>query len=149
MTDLDISSYAKAHNLRIHKGRNRCNLLQFADGSYQETIGQVETNWTFNSGKRVAVTFEVLENCCSDIILGDSILYDYNVFEDHAASMITFDSKFTIYQLAPFDFIKKWQRKCEAPGNHSSFTRSEGTAVLPTVVRATTYPYQKISFAEI
>ncbi|KAL9047516.1 MAG: hypothetical protein Q9206_006711 [Seirophora lacunosa] len=104
--------FAKSHNMPIRKGGSRRKFLQFADGTSQETVGQVETYWTFETGERIPVTFEVLENCCSDVIIGDDILYDFNVFEDHARSIIDVDSESDIYQVAPFDIAKKWQRKC-------------------------------------
>ncbi|KAL8916484.1 MAG: hypothetical protein Q9208_008487 [Pyrenodesmia sp. 3 TL-2023] len=102
-------SFALAHGLCIRKGTPHRNILQFADGTYQETIGQVETYWTFESGERIPVTFEVLENCCTDIILGESILYDHNVFEDHSSSIVVVGSNSDAYHLAPFDFANKWQ----------------------------------------
>ncbi|KAL8652114.1 MAG: hypothetical protein Q9226_004398 [Calogaya cf. arnoldii] len=103
-------NFAARHGLSIRQGQRHRNLLQFADGTYQETIGQVQTHWTFQSGERVPLTFEVLENCCSDVVLGDTILYNYNVFEDHAASISSHESQHDIQQLAPFDFVKSWQR---------------------------------------
>ena len=102
--------FAKEHGFRIHEGPAHCNILQFADGSYQRTVGQVETYWTFDSGERIPVVFEVLENCCTDVILGESILYDHNVFEEHASSIVTLEAISEIYQLAPFDFVKSWHR---------------------------------------
>ncbi|KAL8751059.1 MAG: hypothetical protein Q9199_006672 [Rusavskia elegans] len=105
-------NFAVGHGLYIHKGRRHRNLLQFANGTLQGTVGQVKTHWTFESGECVPLTFEVLENCCSDVILGDSILYDHNVFEDHAASISSDGSRSDIHLLAPFDFTKNWQRSC-------------------------------------
>ncbi|KAL8954647.1 MAG: hypothetical protein Q9193_007157, partial [Seirophora villosa] len=97
----------------IRKGSSRRKFLQFADGTCQETVGQVETYWTFETGERIPVTFEVLENCCSDVIIGDDILYDFNVFEDHANSIIDIEPESDIPQLAPFGIPKKWHKKCE------------------------------------
>ena len=106
--DVVISSFAFINDLKIRDDPTCRNDLQFADGTYQETIGQVKTCWTFESGERVPITFEVLEDCCDDIILGESILYDYNIFEDHASSITTAISDNNSYHLAPFDFSKKW-----------------------------------------
>ena len=103
--------FAIEHDFRIREGPAHCNILQFADGSYQWTVGQVETYWTFDSGERVPVVFEVLENCCSDIVLGESILYDHNVFQEQASSITSFEEISELYQLAPFDFVKTWHRK--------------------------------------
>lgn len=67
------------HNFRIRKNSSRRRLLVFADGSFQRTIGQMKTYWTFSSGQRIPITFEVLENCCADVVIGESILYDHHV----------------------------------------------------------------------
>ncbi|KAI4243484.1 MAG: hypothetical protein L6R40_003486 [Gallowayella cf. fulva] len=109
----------------IMDGAHR-NLLQFADGTYQETVGQVQTNWTFASSECIPLIFEVLENCCSDVVLGDTILYDYNVFEDHAASILSYESLDSMLQLAPFDFVKNWQRNPSSllPGHKNRKLRS-------------------------
>lgn len=128
-TDIASSSFAVRHGLYIHDGRRHRNLLQFADGTYQKTVGQVKTNWTFESGESVPVTFEVLENCCSDVILGDTILYDHNVFEDHAASISSHQSQHEIHRLAPFDFVKKWQRHVRSL-LHRSSDRNSKTSTL-------------------
>ncbi|KAL8952335.1 MAG: hypothetical protein Q9222_001746 [Ikaeria aurantiellina] len=106
-------SFAIANDLPIYNGSDRRNYLQFADGTYQETIGQVKTCWTFNSGERVPLTFEVLEDCCADLILGESFLHYHNVFEDYASSIVTSISEYDAYQLAPFDFVNRWQRVCD------------------------------------
>lgn len=105
-----MSSFALAHGLRIRKGPAYRKQLQFADGTYQETVGQVETYWAFESGERIPITFEILENCCSDVVLGDSIVYGHNVFEDHASSLVIIGSDSDAHPLAPFDFANKWQR---------------------------------------
>ncbi|KAL8668307.1 MAG: hypothetical protein Q9168_007065 [Polycauliona sp. 1 TL-2023] len=103
-------NFAIEHGFCIRKGPNHRNLLQFADGTTQWTVGQAETHWTFESGESIPITFEVLENCSSDVILGDTILYDHNVFEDHASSISSYDLPYGIHHLAPFDFVKNWQR---------------------------------------
>ena len=86
--------------------------LQFADGSYQETAGQVETYWTFETGKRIPVTFEVLEDCCYDVVLGEDIIYEHDVFQKHASSLESYEPEDDAFDLAPFDFISSWQRSC-------------------------------------
>ena len=57
------------------------------------------------------MTFEVLENCSAEVVIGDSILYEYNVFEEEAYSMVDCASENDMYSLAPFDLVKNWQRK--------------------------------------
>ncbi|KAL8895293.1 MAG: hypothetical protein Q9207_008229 [Kuettlingeria erythrocarpa] len=105
----NILDYRSVDSANVRGPAHR-NILQFADGTYQETVGQVETYWTFGSGERIPVAFEVLENCCADVILGESILYNHNVFEDHTSSFVVIESDSDAYQLAPFDFANRWQR---------------------------------------
>ena len=100
-------------------------VLEFADGSRQQTVGQVEASWTFGSGERIFLTFEVLENCLHDVILGEEVLWEHNVFETYAASIQTLSSGTESFDLAPFSFVPKWvqkisevikpNRECELP----------------------------------
>jgi hypothetical protein len=101
--------YAKSLNLDIWNEPEHCGSFQFADGSYQKTLGQVHTFWTFASGERIPITFEVLENCCSDIIIGEDILWDYNVFEAHSSSIISVLGTDEQPHLAPFGYEQGWQ----------------------------------------
>ncbi|KAI9740182.1 MAG: hypothetical protein M1834_004760 [Cirrosporium novae-zelandiae] len=108
-----MSSYATMNGFKIKSGRRCCNQFQFADGSIQETVGQVYTSWTFSDGKRIPITFEVLENCASDVIIGSEIIFEHNIFQKYASSITTEVSKRNFHELAPFDFIKPWQRSLE------------------------------------
>lgn len=88
--------------------------MQFADGTFQETVGQVNTTWTFTCGLKVPVTFEVLENCSADVILGEDLLWEYNVFQTYAASIqdIPYENEDDeLFDLAPFSYERKWERK--------------------------------------
>ena len=105
--------FALKTGLNIRKSKEYREYLQFADGTYEETVGRVETHWTFASGKRVPMTFEVLENCCSDVIIGEEMLSRYNVFEKYDSSMVTIPNETDVYELASFDFIRTWQRPLE------------------------------------
>ena len=102
--------YAVDNGFHVETGPNRRNWLQFADGSCEETFGQVETYWTFATGERVPLTFEVLENCYSDVIIGEEILTQHNVFEIHASSLVFLEASPDSHELAPFGFIYAWQR---------------------------------------
>ena len=102
--------YALERGFSIKNDEQYREYLQFADGSIQQTMGRVDTHWTFESGKRIPISFEVLENCCSDIIIGEEILPAFNVFEDHIDSITSIPSVADEYDLAPFDFIRTWQR---------------------------------------
>lgn len=63
------------------------------------------------TGLSIPVTFEVLEGCCAEVVIGDSILWEHNVFEDGAYSVFTYASENEIYSLAPFGLVKNWHRK--------------------------------------
>ena len=124
--------YAVDHGFELMTGPNHCGYLQFADGSYDKTVGQVKTYWTFASGERIPVTFEVLEYCCSDVIIGEEILMEQNVFVDHAASILliaTLDDD--SYELASFDFVKSWQRRCQRVINKAASMRAKGSLIEP------------------
>ncbi len=106
--------YAIDNGLEIKTEPENRGYLQFADGSFDETVGQVHTFWTFASGQRIPVTFEILRYCCSDVIIGEEILTEHDVFEKHAGSIL-YDMAFDddSYELAPFDFVNSWQRGYE------------------------------------
>lgn len=110
-------------------------MLQFADGSFQETVGQVETTWTFASGLKVPIVFEVLENCCTDVILGEDILWEHeeDVFQTYTAATQeipyeTEDDK--LFALAPFSYTEIWQRKASA-FKHKILSRSKSNFPCP------------------
>jgi hypothetical protein len=107
-----LFSYARVHNFTIAANEVR-NYIQFADGSSQETMGRVETFWRFDSGKRIPITFEVLKRCAAAVIIGEDILFDHCVFEEHGSSLILFPSTSTSYDLAPFGFKKRYQATAE------------------------------------
>ena len=102
--------YAIDHGFSIGRRPRHRIFLQFADGSSEITVGRVRTHWRFANGKRIPIRFEVLENCCSDVIIGEEVLTHHNVFEQHASSLVTFEPSPDSYELAPFDFIQGWQR---------------------------------------
>ena len=119
--------YAVDHGFELMTGKNHCGYLQFADGSYDKTVGQIKTYWTFASGERVPVTFEVLEYCCSDVVIGEEILTEHNVFVEHAASiLLTITGHDDSYELAPFDFINSWQRCYKKVTDKAASMRARG-----------------------
>ena len=108
--------YALRHNYIVNRQPwNRDHLL-FADGTSQYTVGQVNTTWTFETGERIPVTFEVLENCSADVILGEDVLWNHNIFQKHVNSLVDLDiyreslDMMQAYDLAPFTFVSGWQR---------------------------------------
>ena len=113
-----LHRFAREHGFHIRKSSWCHTTLQFADGSRQDTVGQVHTDWTFATGLRIPVTFEVLEDCCAEIVIGDSILWDHGVFEDDAYSMVDCATEKDMYNLAPFDLVKNWQRRLSTMKDH-------------------------------
>ena len=67
------------------------------------------------------MTFEILEDCCSDVIIGEKILTQHDVFRTYASSLITLDASPDSYELAPFDFISSgwWSALSKRKGNNS------------------------------
>lgn len=102
--------YAIKMGFEIEKNENYREYLQFADGTVQETAGRVTTFWTFDSREIIPISFEVLEGCCSDIVIGEDILRNHNVFEDHASSIVDVPCESDYYELTPFDFYREWQQ---------------------------------------
>ena len=74
------------------------------------------------------MTFEILEDCCAKVVIGDSILWEHNVFEDDAYSMVDCTSESEIYSLAPFDVVKNWQRKLGTVKDRITRSRLSNTA---------------------
>lgn len=106
--------YAKALDLDINARPEDRGFLQFADGTFQETVGQVNTTWTFADGLKIPVTFEVLENSSADVILGEEVLWEYNVFQTYATTRqgVPYENDgVQVSDLAPFSYQKHWQRK--------------------------------------
>ena len=122
--------FAIDHGFKIKDKKKYRNWLQFADGSCEKTVGQVDTYWTFATGERVPVTFEILENCCSDVVIGEEILTRHNVFDFHASSLTFLEASPDSYELAPFDFISRWpatswsKTRRRAQGWPKSYARS-------------------------
>ena len=91
------------------------------------TVGQVETYWTFVTGERIPVIFEVLEYCCLDVIIGEEILTEHNVFRTHAASIFQIAAvDDDCFELAPFDFMNSWQKGCEKLMLKAGWRRAKG-----------------------
>ena len=103
--------YAEEHGFNIKRAAENRRLLEFADGSRQLAVGQVHTSWTFNSGQRIPLIFEVLEDCLHDVILREEVLWEHDVFGTHAASVHTLPSITESFDLAPFSFVPRWVQK--------------------------------------
>lgn len=103
-------SFALQHDLEISRGPQNRGYLQFADGTSQETVGRVHTYWTFKTGEKIPVTFEVLENCCHDLILGEDVLWNHDVFRVHAASIHSISNLSELDRLAPFGYVGRLEK---------------------------------------
>ena len=125
--DLD---FARWLGLKIRNSQDYGCFLQLADGTYQETAGQIKTHWIFKSGQRIPMTFEVLENCFSDVVIGEEVLDLHNVFQDHSKSFTTRSSNDDSYTLAPFDFIRPWQRPFKKLDDSLRGQNSRGTWII-------------------
>ena len=74
----------------------------------------MNTTWTFASGLKIPVTFEVLENCSADVILGEDVLWEHNVFDTYAASIQDMryeNEEDELFDLAPFSYKPKWSQE--------------------------------------
>ena len=128
--------FAMKNGFELKTGQEHRGYLQFADGSYDQTVGQVETYWTFGSGEKISVVFEVLEFCCSDVIIGEDILTKHEVFQKHAASIVStaaFEDDY--FELAPFDFVNCWQKSCEKLMEKVTLARARSKLAMPKSMR--------------
>ena len=80
---------------QIVPGPQSCRLLMFADGSTARTEGQIALQWTFQKRwrpvdlqTRHAITFDVLDGCPVDVILGQDFLDEFDVFTTQSDAFI-------------------------------------------------------------
>jgi hypothetical protein len=59
----------------------------------------------------VPITFDVLQNCASDVILGEEFIHDHGIFIEHPTEIRDLPSDGDYYELAPFDIARGWQQK--------------------------------------
>jgi hypothetical protein len=67
--------------------------------------------WTFTSGEKALLAFEVLEDCASEVVIGEDFIFEHNIFAEHKSSLRILEFDGDSYELAPFDFISGWQQK--------------------------------------
>ena len=85
------------------------NVLQFADDcSCGEILGQVDTYWTFEEGKRMTTRSGILEHCSSDVILREDVLIEHDVFSTCTSCIAASELSKDFLGLAPFTFITRW-----------------------------------------
>lgn len=102
--NLMSEDFARSKGFFIKSGWRYRGTVCFADRTEQETVGQVETTLTFQSGKCVAMTFEILRNVSANVILGEDFLYDNDVWNIHQSSLCEPPSSRQSDELQPFDF---------------------------------------------
>ncbi|KAI9807354.1 MAG: hypothetical protein M1833_000097 [Piccolia ochrophora] len=87
-------AYVKKRGLTIQKDFRRRAVLQFADGSIQETAGQVKTKWRFSDSQEpMEIVFDVLRGCPFDVVIGRGVLDATEAYVKHAGCFIETDSK--------------------------------------------------------
>ena len=76
-------AYARKRGFDINTNHEHRNILRLANGSVQETVGQIEADWTCGEGGgggSKTLTFEVLAGCPYEVIIGQGLLFDDDVF---------------------------------------------------------------------
>ena len=74
----------------------------------------------------MTITFEVLDRCCSNVIIGEEILWKYDVYERHSCSIIKLTAPNDPLTLAPFNFVTGWQKKIDAMFASKALKRQSG-----------------------
>ena len=100
--------WARRNGYHIKSGRKHRTWIRFANGSMEETVGQIEAPWTFGNGQHGQckyLTFHVLASCASDVVLGAELLYKTNAFNTYGDSIIVKSSTSDFWELQPFDFV--------------------------------------------
>lgn len=74
--------YAKAHGLKVRRGRRHRNVVEFIDGSRQHTDGIVkDLSWQFRENEGpIRCDFHIINNLPVDAILSNGMVDEYNVF---------------------------------------------------------------------
>lgn len=124
--------FAVSNGFELKTGPKQCGYLQFADGSYDKTVGQVETFWTFTSWEMIPVIFEILEYCCSEVVIGADMLIEQLVFQKYAdslSSIIALDDNCA--GLPPFDYVRPWQERCKKLFKKLALTEARGELTKP------------------
>ena len=81
--------YAKSRGWVYDSSVEYKNLIMFADGSTDETAGEITLPWTFGNwtrGSTQTVRFSVLHGCVFDVILGQDFLDDTDAFARYPES---------------------------------------------------------------
>ncbi|GME40050.1 hypothetical protein LQ346_006781 [Neofusicoccum parvum] len=77
-------SYAEAKGFEIDRGPGSREILCFANGTKERTVGKVRTMWQFQgSSDKYYLTFEVLDRPCFDLVLGQDFLHETDAFTQY------------------------------------------------------------------
>ena len=137
--------FAVSQGFEIDYRPNCRGSLQFADGTVQHTVGQVTTSWTFEDGQKIFETFEVLKNCIVDVVLGEDVLWEHDVFNLHASSLVPMDMDGGFPELAPFDYFERFhffkKGKQQAPSHTPNHGSDYATMVAEERARRTRWDF--------
>jgi hypothetical protein len=110
------AAFVEVNGWEISENRSS---LRFADGSIQESLGQVHGIWRFgeNDGREMRqLVFEVLRDCPFDVVLGQEVVYGIGIYQNYADYLITvigpskYGAGFNLVVYIP-RFLKKFRRK--------------------------------------
>lgn len=109
------------------------NLLQFADGSIERTEGSISARWVPSSVKSkqeqvgLEAKFHVLRGCSHDVILGQDVLEETDMFFEHADSFfeVESDTEATGLNLVIWLPKKKKITLTEGPASNKNPSRSK------------------------
>lgn len=110
------AAFVEANGWEISDNRSS---LRFADGSVQDSLGQVCGTWRFgeNDGRETRqLVFEVLRDCPFDVVLGQEVVYGIGIYQNYADALITviglskYGHGFNLVVYVP-RFLKKFRRK--------------------------------------
>lgn len=74
------SVWARKSGLRIRKGKKYRGWILLPSGEMKATIGQVHTTMALPGRKTVPLVLEVLKDCAASVVLGDEIIFNYNLY---------------------------------------------------------------------
>ncbi|KAK4182785.1 hypothetical protein QBC35DRAFT_395258, partial [Podospora australis] len=79
--------YARKRRFFIDNSMQHHHELEFIDGSRQTTFGTLQDiEWQLGKGERTWCDFLVLEGLPVDVLLGNGLVEEFHVFEEHEAS---------------------------------------------------------------
>ena len=144
-TNLVSFDYVKKRGWMMDVELTETNLLQFADGSTQKTEGQITLSWYFGhgpTGNTISITFDVLDGCSHNLVLGLDFLEATEAYSDEQAHFESVNAEkagFSLVILLPKqkNIFRRRQRQTEEPTNSQQEVHTEA-AVLDELERRAT-----------